>query len=158
MRDFDRKKLLNEKVSARLDALQKRAKAISVSPPIPVSFQLDTIPESGVVGKYIVAADGIVTGVCAYVGELEKDSNVSVIIQRDSENLGDSHTFQIKKGLFSVSGLEFPIYAGDRLTMTISDFSKVSNVWISFLYEIALNRGAHEYFLIENLLGEVKEL
>src|SRR5574343_1603065 len=139
MRDFDRKKLLNEKVSTRVDALQKRAKAISVSPPIPVSMQLDNIPESGVVGKYIVAADGIITGVNAYIGEIEKDALVKATIHRNSSDSGDFHTFQVKKGLFSATGLEFPIYAGDRLTLTISEPSKVSDVWISFLYEIAIN-------------------
>ena len=153
MRDFERRGEADPKVLARLDMLQSRQRIVSTSPPIPVSVQTDVIPESGVIGRYLVSADGIVTRVYAYVGNLEKDSKVEVTISRDNDAGGSFYTFKAKTGLFTAIGLEFPIYAGDRLTMKASDPSKISDIWISFLYEVTINQGTREYFLVEDLLS-----
>jgi len=137
-----------ERMSRRL---QKTV--IGLVPVSPIFGYLDNLSNGCEVARMIFPAEGIITKVASRVSACGKNARIHInILSRDNQEQGA--TFPLKAKVF-VQDIDFPIKAGDALSLWISDEEDensakgTAGIWIGFLYQVGMRDLAKTKIAIE---------
>jgi hypothetical protein len=129
---------------------------VGVMPPIPIFFEIESIPETGVVFKCLIPTSGVITNVCLYIREFEGKTTVPFRVESHGTSVGTFADFRTRKNL-TVDEVNISVSPGDMLTFSTTEPERVRGIWASFLFQMGIKDMKKEKFLIEDFERLIEE-
>lgn len=133
-------------VSKVLNRFNRRANktVVGLLSPNIIAISKDTIPESGLVGQFLIPVDGVISSVWAYAPGVTKEKKPVLTVELIDSSVTSTKTFTLIKAQVSVD-FNYEVSAGTVLSIYINDPS-FSNVLFSAIFMPNIgNFKAHNY-------------
>lgn len=153
--------LKSETVDGRFNDIERALQLMStklykttsvIIPPIPLSVALNKIPEDGEVFRGLFITDGHISKVNAYCEDIVKDAKPEMSISVITKGVTSTVSFFLKRG-FSESEFDFPVPAGSRVSMAVTEPVSITGFWAAALYQMEVKDSAVKSIAIDNLLA-----
>lgn len=131
-------------------------RVITIMPPIPISFYRDSVPEDGIIFKWLCPANATLTAASLFVGEYEEKPQVEFGIAQAGNQTGNIFTFKTRKELSNIK-VDMPLHGGDRITFRCTEPERVKNIWVSFLIAFDTEHAVKGGYLLDEFLKDVEK-
>ena len=129
---------------------------IGVMTPIPVMFSTEVPRGDGEIFTFLCPASGTITDVCMVVKEFDDQTPVEFIASVEGQTQGSSAKFRTRKNLTIVE-LNLQVKPGDLLTLKTSMPDNIRGIWLSFLYQMGINKSAQANYIADELYALIEE-
>jgi len=129
---------------------------VGVMPPVPIMFAADAPREDGEIFSFLAPASGMITDVCLLIKEFT-DKNPVTFEAKVNGVLGGAFTkFSTRKNL-TVQTVNLSVSPGDMLTLGTDTPDGIKGIWLSFLYQMGINKAGQTKFLIDEFEHMIEE-
>lgn len=129
---------------------------VGVIPPIPVMLAVDKPAPDGLMFSYLAPAIGRISDICMIVKNYAGKDPVEFEASVSGPTSGAMTKFVTRKPV-TITNVNLPVNPGDLLILKTTSPDAISEIWLSFLYHIRLNKSEKMSFIAEELLQLVEE-
>jgi hypothetical protein len=120
---------------------------VGIMPPVPVMLSVDAPKEDGNIFTFLTPGKGTITDICLYVKEFIGNDPVKFEAESKSDVSGQMTSFITRKHI-GVYALNLSVVAGSMLTLKTPTPEKVKGIWLSFLYQMGIERAEQTKYLV----------
>ena len=129
---------------------------VGVMPPVPIMFATDAPQESGEIFSFLTPAKGMITDVCLLIREFTVKEPITFEAKVSGSMIGAFTKFSTRKNL-TVQTIDLSVLPGDLLTLSTNNPAGIKGIWLSFLYQMGIDKAEQKKYLIDEFERIIEE-